>query len=389
MLAFKLAVKNLAGAGLRTWLNAFVLSLAYVVIVWHSGLLEGWNRMARHDMIEWDIGGGEIWFEKYDPYDPFSYQDAHAPVPENWTREVQQGRMTPVLLTTASFYPEGRIQSVLIKGIDPAQSVLKLPADSMRTDEEIVPVMIGKRMADSNHLKKGDYITIRWRDRHGTFDAAEVKIAHIFKANVPTIDNGQIWMPIEQLRQWLKMPGEATYLVLGQNEKPASAEGWTYQGHDRLLAEMDKMIRQKSVGGMILYTLMLLLAMLAIFDTQVFSIFRRQKEIGTQMALGMTRTQVIGLFTIEGAMHGVLAAVMAAVYGIPLLSLQAVRGLKMPEGMDDYGVAVAEKIFPVYSAGLIAGTVVLVMLTTTIVSYWPSRKIAKMKPTDAIRGKLQ
>ena len=47
MLIFKLAYRNLAGAGLRTWLNAFVLSLAYVIIIWHSGILEGWNREAR------------------------------------------------------------------------------------------------------------------------------------------------------------------------------------------------------------------------------------------------------------------------------------------------------------------------------------------------------
>ncbi len=63
------------------------------------------------------------------------------------------------------------------------------------------------------------------------------------------------------------------------------------------------------------------MAMLAVFDTQVLSIFRRQKEIGTYVALGMTRGQVVKLFTIEGAMHSVLAALVGAVYGIPLLDI--------------------------------------------------------------------
>jgi putative ABC transport system permease protein len=31
----------------------------------------------------------------------------------------------------------------------------------------------------------------------------------------------------------------------------------------------------------------------------------------------------------------------------------------------------------------------IVLLTTAIVSYWPSRKIAKMNPTEALRGKIQ
>ena len=52
--------------------------------------------------------------------------------------------------------------------------------------------------------------------------------------------------------------------------------------------------------------------MLAIFDTQILSIFRRQKEIGTYVALGYTRREVVGLFTVEGTMHAVLAAIADA-----------------------------------------------------------------------------
>jgi predicted lysophospholipase L1 biosynthesis ABC-type transport system permease subunit len=51
--------------------------------------------------------------------------------------------------------------------------------------------------------------------------------------------------------------------------------------------------------------------MLAIFDTQVLSVFRRQKEIGTYIALGYTRKEVVTLFTVEGSMHAVLAALLA------------------------------------------------------------------------------
>jgi ABC-type lipoprotein release transport system permease subunit len=103
----------------------------------------------------------------------------------------------------------------------------------------------------------------------------------------------------------------------------------------------------------------------------------------------MTRGQVVRLFTIEGAMHGILAAIVAAIYGIPLLSLQTVHGFKMPDMTDDYGMAAAETIFPVYSFGLVISTVIIVMITATIVSYMPARKISKMKPTDAIKGKIQ
>lgn len=60
----------------------------------------------------------------------------------------------------------------------------------------------------------------------------------------------------------------------------------------------------------------------------------------------------------------------------------------MPQAVDSYGMSIGEKIFPVYSAGLVVGTTALVMLVTTVVSFLPTRKIARLKPTDALRGKM-
>ena len=166
-------------------------------------------------------------------------------------------------------------------------------------------------------------------------------------------------------------------------------EGWTFKNKENLLKSITDLMKIKSVGGIVLYIILLSLALLAIFDTQVLSIFRRQKEIGTYIALGMTRGQVVGLFTIEGSLNSVLAGLLAALYGIPFLAFQAKTGISMAGASKEYGLALADRIFPAYSFGLVATTIVLIFITTTIVSYLPSRKIAKMKPTEALRGKLQ
>ena len=156
--------------------------------------------------------------------------------------------------------------------------------------------------------------------RNGTFDATEIRIAGIFDTNVPTVDVGQIWLPIEKLREMMLLPGEATILVTGADFSNACywMNGY-YKNQKSLLSDIEKIIKSKGAVGIMIWGIMLMMAMLAIFDTQVLSIFRRQKEIGTYVALGMTRGQVVILFTIEGAMHSVLAAIVGAVYGIPLL----------------------------------------------------------------------
>jgi putative ABC transport system permease protein len=389
MTALKLAYRNLIGAGLRTWLNVFVLSLVYVLIIMFHGLLDGWNRQASRDMINWETGSGQYWQENYDPYDPFTLDDSHALIPSELKNDIEKGVITPILISQASVYPEGRLQGVMLKGIDPDQTILELPTSKLDVKMEEIPAIIGAVMAKNTNLKEGDYVTVRWRDINGTFDATEARIMAVFKTNVPTVDAGQLWIPLERLQQMKQMPGEATIMVCGQNYTPGSISGWKYKGLDILMKEIEDTISAKSKGISILYIFLMLLAMLAVFDTQVLSIFRRQREIGTYMAMGMTRGQIVRLFTIEGSMHAVLAAIMGAVYGIPLLLLQAFKGFPIPGDTESYGMAMSDIIYPVYSLGLIIGTILLILFTTTIVSYLPARKIAKMNPTEALRGKLQ
>jgi putative ABC transport system permease protein len=389
-LLFKLATKNLIGAGLRTWLNAIVLSISFVVIIWHKGILDGWNIQARYDMINWETGGGQYWQNSYDPYDPFSLTEAHSKIPAAFDSIASKGDLATILITQGTIYPAGRIQSILIKGINPNQKILKFPVSLFDGKNEEIPALIGKQMANDNGLKEGDMVTLRWRDIHGTFDATDMKIEGIFETNVPTVDLGQVWVPLDRLQKMIGTPGEATILVRKNNESGyPMVDGWKFKTREDLLKSITDVIKIKSVGGIVLYIILLSLAMLAIFDTQVLSIFRRQKEIGTYIALGMTRGQVVGLFTLEGSLNSVLAGLLAAIYGIPLLVLQAKTGMSIGGASKEYGLAMADKIFPAYSLGLVVTTIVLIMITTTIVSYLPSRRIAKMKPTEALRGKLQ
>jgi putative ABC transport system permease protein len=390
MMAIKLALRNLLGAGLRTWLNVIVLSFSFVVIIWHKGFLDGWDRQAKTDMIAWELGGGQYWERHYDPYDPFTLTDSHARLPSQLSRLISQGEIAPMLITQGTLYPSGRMQSIRIRGIDPSQHIISIPSHMLDSVNDELPAIIGTGMAGSTGLRKGDRVTLRWRDKNGAFDATEITIAGIFKTNVPTVDGGQVWIPLDKLQQMMMLPDEATLVVVKNTDKMwPEVKDWNFKTQGLLLEDIDKIIKTKTTGGAIVWGILLMLAMLAVFDTQVLSIFRRQKEIGTYIALGMTRRQVVALFTAEGALHSVLAAMLGALYGIPLLTLQALKGIAFPVTSKDFGISMADRIYPQYSAGLILATVLIIMLTTTVVSYWPSRKISKMKPTDALRGKIQ
>jgi len=387
MIAIKLAFKNLLGAGLRTWLNVSVLSFAFVLIIFYNGMIDGWNRQGRNDTQDWETGIGQFWHPEYDRYDPYTIRDAHAQLSDEITIQIKEDKLTPVLITQATAYPQGRMQGIVLKGVDPQQKILKLPTLDLDNVQDEYSAIIGKRMAEITKLGVGDRVLVRWRDKNGTFDAREIQIASIFRCDVPPVDNGQMYISLNVLQEMMDMENEATLLVAGKNYTGGDIKNWEFKDLSFLLEDFDRLIQAKKTGAMVMEGFMLIIALLAIFDTQVLSIFRRQKEIGTYIALGMTRSQVVGLFTVEGGAHSILAALLGAAYGIPLFLYLDSIGITF--GTPDMGITIAETIYPYYSLGLIITTLILVVLSATIVSYLPARKISKMKPTDALRGKLQ
>lgn len=388
MLFIKLAFKNLLGAGLRTWLNVFVLSFAFVLMVFYNGMIDGWQRQGRRDTKEWEIGQGQYWLPTYDKYDPYTVQDAHFSLSSEIQKDISEGNLTAILLSQATIYPQGRMLNVILKGIEPKQKILKLPTSKLSDTTTGIPIIIGKRMSETAKLQQGDKILLRWRDKNGTFDATEVTVADIFSADVPSIDNGQIYLSIENLRKMTSMENEASILVLSPKAKVKNYKDWIFKDDKTLLADFDKMIKSKSMSGTIISGLLLLIALLAIFDTQILSIFRRQKEIGTYIALGMTRSQVVGIFTIEGACNSILATIVGAIYGIPFFIWLDKVGINFGTQNADMGITISDKIFPYYSFSMLITSILVVIISAAIISYLPARRITKMNPTDAIKGKI-
>jgi putative ABC transport system permease protein len=389
MMLLQLALRNLLGGGLKTWLRVFVLSIAFVVIIAMVGLILGVNDQATEAMIAADIGGGQYWHEKYDPQNPLDLPDAHGVVPPELGKLVEAAHATPILAVQGFIYVGGSFRPVVLRGIDPHQQILAVPASVLAASADAVPALIGTRMAREAGLKTGDAATVRWRDARGTFDATDIQVVEVMNTIVQTVDSGQVWLPLERLRRMARMEGEASWIVLDKAmTSQGTFAGWTFRDTGFLLRDLRALVRTKLVGQGVAFTMLMFLAMLTVLDTQVLSIFHRRKEIGTLMALGLTRAKVIGVFTLEGALNAVLAALAGAVYGFPLLTYMVVTGIPMPASMDSMGVSIGERMYPAYSAALVLGITLLVFAVTTAVSYLPTRQIARMKATDALRGRL-
>ena len=387
---FNLAIKNLIGAGIRTWLNVFVTAISFFMIIFVSGMYDGMRSHAKQVTIDTEVAGGAYWHPKYDPLDPFSFEDSHGIPPDEINDLIHNKKAFSVLVSQASIYPNGRMMPVMMKGIEPTQSIVNLPTKSLEQEADgLIPVLIGSGMANYTQLKVGDTFAIRWLDANRTYDADEGVIVYIMETENFKVDVGTIWIPLERAQTMLDMKDEATYVTFVKNISTVQNKGkWIYRDVNYLMRDMEAMIEADEPGAQIMYLILLALAGMGIFNSQILSIFRRRKEIGTLMAVGMTRSRVVGLFTLEGGMNAFFALIMTLILGGPVFIYFALYGIPLPIDYAEMGLIVAKRLIPVYSMGLFVTTTLFISFVVLILSYMPSRRIAKMKPTDALRGKI-
>ena len=392
---FKTAFRSLIGNGLKTWLNVFVLSISFVLIIILQGILKGWSNQAVDDTVKWEIAGGEYWQSKYDPFDPFTFDSSTVEIPAVFKKDLENRKIEPILLTQGSIYPQGRMQGVLLKGIRPDQKLINIPTALLESNipplggEGAIPVILGAFMAKQTKLHLNDLLTLRWRDKNGTFEAADIRVVGIFKSSIPTIDNGILWIPLDRLQKMTMNSNCANLLIKSPELKTESISGWEFKSIEKLTESTMLLVKTKSIGTSFLYLIFLLLAMLAIFDTQTLSIFRRQREIGTFVAMGMTQRQVVWHFTLEGTINALLAFAVGTIWGAPIIYYMAVYGYSFNMDASEIGVPMADTMYATITPGLVINTMIFILIVTAIVSYLPARKIAKMNPTDAIRGKVK
>ena len=386
---FNIAIKNLFGAKLRTSLNVFVTSISFFLVIFISGMYDGMREYAKNITIETEVAGGTYWHPEYDSIDPRTFEDAHSIIPTQVRKLIDQKNAFGVLVNQASIYPNGRIMPVIMKGITPDQNIVNMPTNVLDQHNDItIPVLIGSGMAKNANLKVGDSFTIRWLDADRTYDADEGTIVYIMETENFKLDLGHIWIPLSKAQSMLAIENQATYVTYAKGLTMIEhSDNWIHHDVDYMIRDMEALIKADEPGAQVMYSILLALAAMGIFNAQVLSIFRRGKEIGTLMALGMTRSRVVGLFTLEGGLNAFLAGIITLILFGPVLFYFERNGIPLPMDYTEMGMLVAKRLVPVYSANLIISTTILISIIVLVVSYIPSRKITKMKPTDALRGR--
>ncbi len=128
------------------------------------------------------------------------------------------------------------------------------------------------------------------------------------------------------------------------------------------------------IGGIVLFT---------VSNTMNTTVVERTVEIGTLRAIGLRRGGILRLFVVEGALLGLVGAVLG---GVLALSLSAVINLLALPWLPPASAAPMPFTVVVWGENLmIFGTTIGLMIVATLSAWWPAYRAAHLDVVEALR----
>jgi putative ABC transport system permease protein len=118
-----------------------------------------------------------------------------------------------------------------------------------------------------------------------------------------------------------------------------------------------------------------------VVNTMLMNVYERTREIGTLMAVGVRRRQILALFLFEAAVIGVAGGLLGALVGLAGTLAASAKGITITPP----GALFAQIIHPVARVDLAVGAIVVAVVGAVLAAAWPAYKASRMNPVEALR----
>ena len=253
--------------------------------------------------------------------------------------------------------------------------------------------ILGVGLAKSVGVVPGDSIVLLASAANGGTSAVELKVVGVFQTITKEFDDNALRITIPYARKLMRVDGATSWVALLKETR--QTEGVVARLREQLpaadfqilpwseLADFyNKTVElfSKQVG--VMKIIIGLIIVLTISNTQTMSVLERTTEIGTSLALGARRGEVLRLFLTEGALLGLVGGAAGVVLGYLLAAIISAIGVPMPPPP---GMAHGYDGRILVSGALASDALLLALVTTLLASVLPAWRASRMNIVDALR----
>lgn len=288
--------------------------------------------------------------------------------------------------------------SFLGEGVDPqregrlAQAV-NIVAGQGLSELDSRGFLLGEGLADNLGVKVGDTVVLLANTQRGGVNAIEGTVRGLFRTITKAYDDGAIRIPLIAARRLLATAGSHHWAILLEDtddtrrvthELQEKLQGRAYQvvPWTELADFYNKTAALLGKQMALMQFLIGVIIILSIANTLMLSVMERTREIGTAMALGLTKADIRKQFLMEGVVIGVLGSLIGLVLGIILARVISNVGIPMPAapGMSQ-GFTAEIMVTPWLGFQACAVAIGSCLLAST----YPAWRASRMVIVDALR----
>ena len=253
--------------------------------------------------------------------------------------------------------------------------------------------VLGGPLMRNLKLSQGDTFALTAQTPEGQANAVDLQLEGWLPVTDPFSGKRLMAVRLDYAQQLLRMPGRITeYAVqvrdLRRIDEVAAAVrrelGPSFEVHTWLeLQPLYRDVIRRQVFVLSAVSLVLFAIVLTgIVNVMAMSVYERVREIGTVLALGMRRHQILRLFLLEGALLGLWGGVAGAGLGWAIVAAAGASGVpfKAP------GSAGTMPMHPSVSAPFVALVVLAAVAGALAAALYPAWRASRMRPVDALRA---
>lgn len=283
------------------------------------------------------------------------------------------------------------------EGMDPANeeqlnsATLMLEGQPLSASDP-TGIIIGQGLAASLGVKVGERIALLANTRNG-INGAEGIVRGVFATATKAYDDATLRVPLALARKLLRVSGSHVWAILLDDTALTGATvaalaprlaahgmqvvPW-YELADFYVRTEQLFARQLTVVKLIIAVIVVL----CVLNTLTMTVLERTGEIGTSMALGWRRRNILQQFIGEGIAIGAIGCVAGIAIGIVLARLISGIGIPLPPPPGVTRELIAEIRI---TRGLIGEATALVFAAAIAAAIYPAVKAARMAIVDALR----
>ncbi|MDQ3266478.1 MAG: FtsX-like permease family protein [Myxococcota bacterium] len=423
----RIAVRNLSRNRRRTLLAALAIMIGVGSMVVFRGFVNGMREMILSNLIDGQSGALQIHRRGYqenleglpltlDFEDSPSLRQRIQAVPgvRALAPRITFGAMLstpdqPVEGNQPSEEEQGKTTYLVATAIDPALEEAALPkrfhflvqghpptspdGPELLLNDDLFQGLALPLMADPGTRPE----VSRWpallsADRDGVLNGENVVVGGTLGSGLPG-DRRVALVPLATAQRLLRMEGRVTAYAVAVDDLSRVSEvkarleqtlGADFEVHawNDLLPFVEQLVDLQDFFMTLVGAIFLVVVLLGILNALLMNVLERIREIGTMMAVGVRRWQILTLMVMEGAALGVMGGLGGAALGWAVCLGLSRRGVMMAAP----GAVVEEVLRPYLTWGNLVAAAVISILGASLAALWPAWRASRLNPVDALRA---